>query len=238
VKIALLTPSRDGRAHLDHSEAVAATRIEALRQGRQLIRYTGKGSANLPRNRNLLAARALKDGADVIFWVDCDIAFEPKDFFRLVDAQADIIAALPQKRTHSWGEGGAIAGVGIAKTPDPVTGFHKAEMLPTAFMAIKRQVFERMNEAGAAMPFIAHEAPEDLWPFLRNWFFYELRPSDTHPGQLEDDAEDYYFCRKWREIGGECWAAPDVRLHHYEGLVRHSLCLADVLKGPDNGNQG
>jgi hypothetical protein len=237
MKIALLTPSRDGRAHLDHSEAVAATRIEALRRGRQLVRYTGKGSSNLPRNRNILAAQALKDGADVIFWVDCDIAFTPADVFNLADAPVDVIAALPQARTHNWGEQGRIAGAGVSLKPDPETGLHECEYLPTAFMAIKRHVFERMNEAGVAEPFISRDVPEELWPYLRNWFFYRMIPSPDHDGSQEDLAEDYYFCRNWRDIGGQCWADPAVRLHHYEGLVRHSLCLADVLKGR-NADQG
>lgn len=231
-KIALLTPSRDGRAHLDHSEAVAATRIEALRRGRSLVRYVGKGSSNLPRNRNLLAAQAIKDGADVLIWIDCDIAFDPADVFKLADSPHDVIAALPQARTHVWGEKARIAGVVARKVEDD--GTMKAESLPTAFMAVKASVFQRLIDEGQAERFIHRGAHESLWPFLHNWFFYRLRPADApHEGELEDDAEDYYFCRKWREIGGELRADPSVRLHHFEGLVRHSLCLADTFGGED-----
>ena len=28
-------------------------------------------------------------------------------------------------------------------------------------------------------------------------------------------SEDYYFCRKWREIGGDVWCAPWVKLTHW-----------------------
>lgn len=229
MSIALLTPSRDGRAHLDHSEAVAATRIEALRRGVPLKRYTGKGSSNLPRNRNLLAAQALKDGAEVLFWIDCDIAFDPADVFRLAASDCDIIAGLPQARTHQWGEAPRIAGV-VAREPSE-NGLHAAHALPTAFMATKARVYQRLIDEGQAVPYRCPAQP-DL-P-LHNWFFYELREQD---GALVDDAEDYYFCRKWREIGGQCWADPAVRLHHYEGLVRHSLCLADVM-GARDGDEG
>jgi len=234
--IALLTPSRDGRAHLDHSEAIAATRIEALRRGVPLKRYVGKGSSNLPRNRNLLAAQALKDGAEVLLWIDCDIAFDPADVFKLADSPHDVVAALPQARSHQWGEKARIAGVVARKCE--ADGLMKAQSLPTAFMAIKRHVLERMADEGVAKKFIHRGAHESLWPHLHNWFFYELRNADApHEGQLEDDAEDYYFCRKWREIGGELRADPDVRLHHFEGLVRHSLCLADTFGGDDGDSR-
>jgi glycosyltransferase involved in cell wall biosynthesis len=224
MKIALLTPSRDGRAHLDHSEAVAATRIEALRRGRTLKRYTGKGSSNLPRNRNMLAAQALADGCDVLVWVDCDIAFSPDDFFRLVDLDLDVVAALPQARTHAWGEAPRIAGV-VAREPGS-HGLHEAHSLPTAFMATKADVYRRLAHEGKATEYRCPASPSLA---LHNWFFYDLREQD---GVMIDDAEDYYFCRKWREIGGECWAVPDIRLRHYEGLVCHSLCLSDVLEAP------
>lgn len=231
-KIALLTPSRDGRAHLDHSEAIAETRIEALRRGVQLVRYVGKGSSNLPRNRNLLTAQALKDGADVLIWIDCDIAFAPADVFLLAGADCDIVAALPQARSHQYAEPARIAGVNIEREPD-ATGYHQAEAVPTAFMAVKASVYIKMARDGIAKRFYCPTASHDLLPHLHNWFFYHLRESESRPGELEDDAEDYYFCRKWREAGGLVHAAPDIRLHHYEGLVRHSLRQRDLWNAQD-----
>jgi len=235
MRIALLTPSRDGRAHLDHSEAITDTRIEAIRRGIQLKRYVGKGSSNLPRNRNLLAAQAIKDGADVLIWIDCDIAFDPADVFRLAESECDIVAALPQARTHNYGEPARIAGINVQREADE-TGYHPADAVPTAFMAVKRAVFERMASEGVAENFMCPASSKELWPHLHNWFFYRLRQSDTVPGMLQDDAEDYYFCCKWREMGGKVHAAPDIRLHHFEGLVRHSLCFADVWSVQDGAN--
>jgi glycosyltransferase involved in cell wall biosynthesis len=235
MRIALLTPSRDGRAHLDHCEAVTDARFEAVRRGVSLKRYVGKGSSNLPRNRNLLAAQALKDGADVLIWIDCDIAFDPADVFRLAESKADIVAALPQARTHVYGEPARIAGVGVEREPDE-TGYHPAKAVPTAFMATKRHVYERMIEAGKATNFTCPASDKELWPYLHNWFFYRLRPSDHDPEIMQDDAEDYYFCNMWREMGGKVHAAPDVRLHHFEGLVRHSLCMDDLWRAQDGSD--
>lgn len=237
MRIALLTPSRDGRAHLDHSEAVAATRIEALRRGLRLTRYVGKGSSNLPRNRNLLTAQALKDGADVLFWVDCDIGFNPDDFFALAAADCAVVGALPQARTHHYGEPARIAGQGVARAAD-ATGFHPAKAVPTAFLAIKSSVFVRLIEVGAAVKYRAADASDSVNEYLHNWFFYQMRPSETHPGEIEDDAEDYYFCRKWRESGGVIHAAPDVQLRHHEGLVCHSLRMRDLWNAQDAQQAG
>jgi hypothetical protein len=231
-RIALLTPSRDGRAHLDHSEAIAETRIEAIRRGVHLVRYVGKGSSNLPRNRNLLTAQALKDGMDVMIWIDCDIAFDPAAVFELADSKCDIVAALPQARSHQYAEPARIAGVNIEREPDE-TGYHRAESVPTAFMAVKAGVYRKMASEGVAQRFYCPTANPDLLPHLHNWFFYHLRPSESHPGEMEDDAEDYYFCRKWREAGGIVHAAPEIRLHHYEGLVRHSLRQRDLWDAKD-----
>jgi hypothetical protein len=45
---------------------------------------------------------------------------------------------------------------------------------------------------------------------------------------MEDEGEDYNFCRKWVEVGGSCWIDPDIRVRHYTGNVCHDICFADM----------
>jgi glycosyltransferase involved in cell wall biosynthesis len=188
--------------------------------GHDLKIYVAPGTAILPRVRNRLIAQAMADKCDWIVCIDDDIGFNPEDFFKLFKHGVDIVAAAPAKRHHRWDEQPAA----IAKFPAKIIGKHtdagriwKMDAVATGFMAIRSTVIEKMET-------VTHSYVTEGVQ-VRSWFWLDLITLD---GQATDEGEDYNFCRKWIELGGECWVDPDIRVRHYTGSVCHDICLADA----------
>lgn len=225
MRVGLCTPCRDGAVHHQHMLSVVATLKLASRRGVMVNHYTAPGCSVLPRVRNRLVATALADGCDWIVFIDDDIAWEPADFFKLIDHDVEVVAAAPAKRHKRWDEAPDVA----LKYPDrPTIGVRTAagrlwrvDGLATAFMAIRADVFVKMEVV--TRPFTCEGDPQ-RYP-MRTWFWLDLI---AMIGGVMDEGEDYNFCRKWIEVGGACFVDPDIRLRHYDGNVCHDRCLADM----------
>jgi glycosyltransferase involved in cell wall biosynthesis len=221
MRIGLCTPCYNEQVHYDYMLSVLAVERMAAKLGFELKTYIAAGTAILPRVRNRLVAQAMADKCDWIVCIDDDIGFNPEDFFKLFKHGVDIVAAAPAKRHHRWDEQPAA----VAKFPvGSITGMHTAagrlwrmDAVATGFMAIRSTVIDKMESVTNAY------VTEGVQ--VRSWFWLDLITID---GQTTDEGEDYNFCRKWIELGGECWVDPDIRVRHYTGNVCHDICLADA----------
>lgn len=221
IRLAVLTPSLTGQVHIEHGEAIADLRVQCLRRGIAFRRFYNKGSSVLCKNRNALTQTALDAGADYILWVDGDIAFKADDVFRLMDHDKDIIAGAAQKRTHKWGEPGAMMLDGdLVRDKD---GLLNVRRVGTGFLLVKAGVFRELIAAGLADEYYTRDgAKGDIR--MHRWFWFGV-DADGY-----DVGEDYYFCNQAKKIEYECFVDPDIRLSHFEGLVEHNLCLADIME--------
>ena len=221
MRIGLCTPCYNEQVHYDYMLSVMAVDRMAAKAGHELKTYIAAGTAILPRVRNCLVAHAMADKCDWIVCIDDDIGFNADDFFKLFEHGVDIVAAAPAKRHHRWDEQPAA----VAKFPKGnITGMHtkagrlwKMDAVATGFMAIRSTVIDRLEPV--TKPYTTEGTQ------VRDWFWLNMITLD---GQMTDEGEDYNFCRKFREVGGECWVDPDIRVRHYTGSVCHDVCLADV----------
>jgi len=221
MRIGLCTPCYNEQVHYDYMLSVMAADRMAAKLGFELKTYIAAGTAILPRVRNRLIAQAMADKCDWIVCIDDDIGFNPEDFFKLFRHGVDIVAAAPAKRHHRWDEQPAA----IAKFPvGNITGMRtevgrlwKMDAVATGFMAIRSTVIEKME--AVTKPYVTEGVQ------VRSWFWLDMIELN---GQITDEGEDYNFCRKWIELGGDCWVDPDIRVRHYTGNVCHDICLADA----------
>lgn len=221
MRVGLCTPCYNEQVHYDYMLSVMAVDRMAVKLGVELKTYIAAGTAILPRVRNRLVAQAMADKCDWIVCVDDDIGFNPEDFFKLFKHGVDIVAAAPAKRHHRWDEQPAA----VAKFPQGnITGkrteagrLWKMDAVATGFMAIRSTVIDRLEPV--TTPYVTEGTQ------VRSWFWLDMLTVD---GQVTDEGEDYNFCRKFREVGGECWVDPDIRVRHYTGSVCHDVCLADA----------
>ena len=165
------------------------------------------GCSVVSRARNLLAKDMLESKCDYLLFIDSDINFEPDDIFRLMawgtDPKKGIVAAVPRTRNESkvyiatldYDENGDLTMNGM--------GLVRAKRVATAFMLVRREVFETLEK----------EHPE--------WAYYDAKTDRTlscmFDFQLAEEGyigEDFLFCDRVREHGFEVWIDPTITLGH------------------------
>lgn len=230
MRLAVLTPSLTGQVHLEHADSVGDLRVECIRRRVHMKRLYNKGSSVLPKARNVLTATALMDQPDWVLWVDGDIAFNAQDVFRLIDHGVDIVAGAPQRRTKKWGEAGSVAcDTGTEFPVRSANGLIKSRGVATAFMLVRADVFRTLAGTKDAPAYRTRDIGSTVTAQLFRWFWYEMDEDGFDVG------EDYFFCRRAAKHGFQSWCDPDVRLRHFEGMVEHSLTLAEVMEA-QHGN--
>ena len=165
------------------------------------------GCSVVSRARNLLAKDMLESKCDYLLFIDSDINFEPDDIFRLMawgsDPKKGIVAAVPRTRNESkvyiatldYDENGDLTMNGM--------GLVRAKRVATAFMLVRREVFETLER----------EHPE--------WAYYDSKTDRTlscmFDFQLSEEGyigEDFLFCDRVRSHGFEVWIDPTITLGH------------------------
>ncbi|MBL8771714.1 MAG: hypothetical protein JNK30_10065 [Phenylobacterium sp.] len=198
------------------------------------------GEALITRGRSRLAAQFLAHPqATHILYIDADIGFRPENVFRLLEAEKDVIAAVCPLKQIDWEKvrRAALAGVKDLQTaaigyvvrflPTPDNsievndGYAQVAYGGTGFLMIRRAAMQRLFDAypqlRAKMRDMADaQAPEAVMVF------------DTmiEPETGQYLSEDYAFCRRWRDLGGEIWADVSARLTH----VGHAAYTGSLLE--------
>ena len=131
---------------------------------------------------------------DFMMWIDSDSVYTPEDFFRLLDADKDIISGMVPINSEGVGAFGLLEGE-ITK----LVNLHAVrrdeamrdwDFCGLAFMLVRQGVFEALN-----YPWF-QEVP------------YEVGEHVILPG------EDIDWCRRIRAKGFKIWAHPAVRIGH------------------------
>jgi hypothetical protein len=192
------------------------------------------GDALIPRARQDIVTRFLEmPEATHLLMVDADIGFEPEQVFRLLRFDAEITAGVyPYKRLNiAKLKALALAGNGemepaslsyVFEVDDPnqvvlKNGFAKVRYAGAGFMLVKRSalmaMIKRYPELNYSAGFIMGDA---LAP---SRFRYALFNSILDPQIGTYLSEDYSFCRRWTDMGGEIWADLESRLQHVGPIV-------------------
>lgn len=165
------------------------------------------GCSVVSRARNLLAQDLLDSKCDFLMFIDSDINFEPDDIFRLMawgtDPKKGIVAAVPRTRSETKTYIANLDYDNNGELTMNAMGLVRGERVATAFMLVRREVFEQMAE----------KHPE--------WRYYDARSGRTLTCMfdflLTEEGyigEDYLFCDRARELGFEVWIDPTITLGH------------------------
>lgn len=181
----------------------------------------------IPRARNLLAREFLKSGYTHMLFIDADIEFNPQDVFKMIEADKPLIGGTYPGKKINWENVHNAVGHGIA--PEHLTHFTALPMIrlkretmdlnkvnmgepvevravPTGFMMIKREVFEKLED----------KVPNYPDPYAEDKSKAEVTKIFFDTSMRGDDylSEDYHFCYLWTDNGGEVYWAPWVVLNH------------------------
>jgi hypothetical protein len=107
--------------------------------------------------------------------------------------------------------------------PDHVTvvnGFTRVRYAGTGFLMIRRHVFEKMcaHPAYASLRFFREHSLDALAGSRNRFALFECMIDPATGTYL---SEDFAFCKRWTDIGGEIWADLESRLDHVGPSVYH-----------------
>ena len=205
--IFIALPAYDFKVSLKLAVSLARFAQHAMKHGIDIQIGSVCGCSVVSRARNLLVQDLLESSCDYLLFIDSDINFEPEDIFRLMawgeNPKMGIVAAVPRTRST---EKVYIATLDHDENNDLTMnrmGLVRAKRVATAFMLVRRNVFEDMVAAH----------PE--------WKYQDTRSNREVPClfdfHLADEGyigEDFLFCDRARELGHEVWIDPTISLGH------------------------
>ena len=238
VKLHLATPCYGGMVSSEYMRSMCNLISMLTELG---IKYEIKNISNdslVTRARACLLATFLADPtATHLMFIDADITFHPKSILRMLAYDQDVVGGIYPMKTVNWGsirkailENPEIpeeelinkaanyvinvhsSEVEKGETGKVVDGFVKVANIGTGFLLMKKQVFDKMRERYPEAQY-ANDIPsfkdkpeaDQMWTFFDTW---------CHPKPKRYLSEDYAFCQKWIELGGDVWADLMCPLHH------------------------
>lgn len=191
---------------------------------------TLRNESLVTRARNILTAMFLEDKSCThLMFIDADIEFEPDSVIRMLAMDKDVIAGAYPKKTINWeqvrraaemgktdlAEYGADYAMNLKVQPGTNkvrTSMGAVEVLDasTGFFIVKREVVEKMIDAH---PELHYKNDSSIDPKF-NPYCYALWDTMIDPTDRRYLSEDYTFCRRWQQLGGEIWIDPNTKLNH------------------------
>jgi hypothetical protein len=193
------------------------------------------GDALITRARANLMTLFLDDPTTTHFlFVDADIGFEPEQVFRLIESGADMVAGVYPIKRINWDKARRVIENKRPKVPsaaldyvleinDPdhvavVNGFTRVRYAGTGFLMIRRHAFEKMCAAYASLQFFREHSLDALAGSPNRFALFECMIDPKSGTYL---SEDFAFCKRWTDMGGEIWADLQSRLDHVGPSVFH-----------------
>ena len=230
------------------------------------IQYTVSTLANeslITRGRNTLTSFFMENTAAThLFFIDADIEFNPEDILRMVAYDKPIVVGAYPKKAINW-----TSILGAARNPDMnedsetieghssnyvvnfdflkdkdgkptpqvqvIDNLVKLKDAGTGFMCIRKDVIQQMFDKHPDTKYV-NDINVDMKfePFM-----YALFDCIIDPESRRYLSEDYTFCRRWQEMGGDVWLDPRTALNH----VGHYTFRGNIRKlftGENNHRRG
>lgn len=201
-------PTYDFKMSAKLAISLASFCVKAQQHGIDIQICNISGCSVVSRVRNLIAFDFMQSDCTDLMFIDSDINFDAEDIFRLMAWNSD-----PKK--------GIVAGIPVARKKGKVyistldtddnehifmdkMGLVRAKRVATAFMIIRREVFEKMYEAHPEWRYHDEKKVGD-----EMFAYFDFALVD---GQYV--GEDYLFCDRARELGFEVWIDPTIKLGH------------------------
>lgn len=174
---------------------------------------TISGCCFVDRARNQLVETFLKSGCTDLWFVDADIGFDSMVIPRFMESDFDILVGIPPKRKYP-----VEYHIGHATNAFDKGAFECKEA-PTAFMRIKRRVFDILDEAYPELKHAFKEGISDPTPYFQCGIVNK-----------EFLGEDIFFCRLWSALGRSVWIDANVDFTHRGSHPFKGNCLTHLIE--------
>lgn len=240
VKIFIATPMYGGTCLGSYTRSMNDLATLCGANGIKLDFFYLFNESLIQRARNYCVDQFLRSDSTHLVFVDADISFNPVTLLQLIAVQLSdpekyqIVAAPYAKKAINWVAVSEAVKYNIYNTGAPqsleyfggdmVMNFSQGnitfdiqkpvEVLEagTGFMCIPRFVFEKWAAAYPEMSYKPDHVGTEHFDGSRN--IHAFFHCDFDPATNRLLSEDYYFCQKWRNIGGTVHMCPWMELHH------------------------
>jgi hypothetical protein len=195
----------------------------------------------IERARNILVKRFIQQpNFTHMMFIDADIGFNPESVIRLLEFDKDVTSAVYPKKSINWeivkkkiAQGssedvrqmGLDFNINLISNDPPINGFVKVLDVATGFLMMKREMIERMYEHYKEELFAVNDIQGQN---VADYIAIFACSIDKQSKRFL--SEDYAFCRRWQEMGGEVWADLSTPLSHsgshsYSGNILERITL-------------
>jgi hypothetical protein len=179
----------------------------------------------IARSRNQLTARFLGSDCTHLLFIDCDLIFSPEHVARIIGHDVPVVGGLYPKKQEGRVEW--VINACLTPTAPDARGLQPVRYIGTGFLCVQRAVFERMIAAHPEIAFNAdygaRDVQHDLWP---------MGVYQYPDGSSRYLSEDWFFCQRWLDLGGEVLADTRVILKHIGPAVYPLQTQIADLFGP------
>jgi len=206
------TPTFDCMVSMEHHGSIVNA-VQILANGKHEARIaTIGGCCFVDRARNQLVKAFLASDCTHLFFVDADIGFDPLVVPRFMESPHEIIVGIPPKRKPELE-------FHIGRATNAFSeGAFECKEAPTAFMRIKRSVFEKIDRAYPELKSTFKDAKDNPTPYFQ---------CATVDGEFL--GEDIFFCRLWAKMGNSVWVDANVDFTHRGSHPFTGNCLQHLV---------
>ncbi len=228
-RLMVATPCYGGHVTTHYAISALALQPACIERGIDLVVKLLGNDSLITRARNILVSQFLDDPlATHLLFIDADIGFAPDRVFALLESGYDMVGAVYPLKRLDWTRIATQARAGAAnlkssaldyvvdfadpRNPTVEGNFAKVKQIGTGFLLIRRSVFERMAAHYPGLRFNSHHAGANRELASANSYaFFDCMIEPETGAYL---SEDYTFCRRWIDMGGDIWADGASRLTH------------------------
>jgi hypothetical protein len=229
--LVIATPCFGGQISTAYASSLFALQVALQKLSNVNLKvHLRDGDALITRARANLVTLFLDDPAAThLLFVDADIGFTPAQVFRLIESGADVVAGCYPIKRVNWDKVKRVVASGhpnpasasldyVLELDNPdqvkvVNGFTRVRYAGTGFLMIRRHVLEKMcaHPDYAPLQFLREHSLDALAGSPNRFALFECLIDPATGTYL---SEDFAFCKRWTDIGGEIWADLESRLDH------------------------
>ena len=227
LRVLIGTPSYDGKLDIYYVDSLLNTLAQSGQENVEVYPLFMCYDSLIQRARNDIFKSAYDSKVDMLIFIDADVGWNPKDFFKLVKSKHDLIGGSYRKKNDS-------EELYVIKALD--------EKDPTLDLTIDKDGLMEVAGLGCGFMKVSRKAIVDIW---NNSKQYNSEKGDTRmvfEVVCEDNdliSEDIYLCKKWKSLGNKVYLDTSITCPHtgtktFFGNVRNWI---DGFKQRGIGNQ-
>jgi hypothetical protein len=251
-KIFIATPMFGGSANYMYMISLINLLTKLGQNGIHSMFEIAANESLITKARNILVEGFLKSDATHMLFLDADLGFDPDDVLKMIQSNKDLIGGQYAKKKINWDvvkrvvagvpdiPPHAINAVIAESTFRPIgdqISFRldepvEVESIATGMMLIRREVFTKMAAELPEIEIISGGSetmdPKTMTritdPHRKAHAYFDV---SIDPVSKAYTSEDFTFCKRWRQIGGQVFLAPWTRTVHV-GTYEYVCDLASI----------